>query len=181
MPHCKGETWCRQDAAKCRSWASEGWKVISTWEAATGCSIASGLMHILLYCSFKIATCTAHSQHRQIPFSCSPPRTPTVHILHHIPATRFQHLILPCILFRMAAVTSVVSGSVAAAPASATRLSWSAASAAAPAQFAPVRNVNLSGSRVVAVNATYSEVCVDELQVLATNFLKPLKITRRVM
>ena len=76
----------------------------------------------------------------------------------------------------MAAVTSVVSGSVAAAPVSATRLSSSAALATAPAQFAPVRNVNLTGSRVVAVNATYSEVWVDEPQVLASNFFKPLKL-----
>jgi hypothetical protein len=30
--------------------------------------------------------------------------------------------------------------------------------------------VNLSGSRVVAINATYSEVCVDEPQVPASIF-----------
>jgi hypothetical protein len=94
MPHCKGETWCRRNAAKCRSWAYEGWKAISTWEAPTGYSIASGLMHIPLYCSFKLATCTAHSQTQTIPLSCSPLRTPTVYISHHIPAPRFQHLIL---------------------------------------------------------------------------------------
>ena len=172
MPHCKGETWCRQNAAKCRSWASyECWKVISTWEAATGYSIASGLMHIPLYCSFKLATCTAHSQHTQFPSPALRFVYPqftfhTIFVLLLDFNTRFSLFIL----FKMAAVTSVVSGSVAAAPLSATRLSSSASSAAAPAQFAPVRNVNLSGSRVIAINATYSEVWVDQPQVPASIF-----------
>ncbi|KAG0581292.1 hypothetical protein KC19_4G240300 [Ceratodon purpureus] len=56
----------------------------------------------------------------------------------------------------MAAV-SMVSGSVVAAPLSATTLSSSAAFGASQTQFAPVCNVSSNGGRVVAVKASYSE------------------------
>ncbi|KAG0581286.1 hypothetical protein KC19_4G239700 [Ceratodon purpureus] len=56
----------------------------------------------------------------------------------------------------MAAV-SMVSGSVVAAPLSATTLSSSVAFGASQAQFAPVCNVSTNGGRVVAVKASYSE------------------------
>jgi len=55
------------------------------------------------------------------------------------------------------AATSMVSGSVVAAPLSATKLPSSAAFGASQAQFVPVCNVSSNGGRIVAVKASYSE------------------------
>ena len=68
---------------------------------------------------------------------------------------------------KMAALACGVSGSVAASPLSAASLSSAAAFATAPAQFAPLRNVNVSASRVVAVTASYSEVCFERLHIVS--------------
>lgn len=57
----------------------------------------------------------------------------------------------------MAAATAMASASVVAAPVSAHKLSSSAVFGASQTQFAPIRNVNVNNSRVVAITANYSE------------------------
>ena len=181
MPHCNGETWCSWKVAKWQSWASyEPGKSSQRGNQPLVTRSPIGSCGFRFIVPLKLATFTAHSQHKQFP-------SPALQLVHLQFIFHTKLLLLDFktwfslfILYKMAAVTSVVSGSVAAAPLSVTRLSSCATSAAAPAQFAPVRNVNLSGSRVLAVNATYSEVCVDLPRMVASNFWKPLKISRRI-
>lgn len=57
----------------------------------------------------------------------------------------------------MATMVAMASVSAVGAPVAANQLSSSAAFGASQGQFAPLRNVNVSGSRVVAVTAKYAE------------------------
>lgn len=57
----------------------------------------------------------------------------------------------------MAAMATMASVSVVGAPLAANQLSSSAAFGASQGQFAPLRNVNVNGGRVVAVTAKYAE------------------------
>lgn len=59
----------------------------------------------------------------------------------------------------MAATTVSACGSMVAAPVSVSNLSSAAAFGVSQAQFAPVRNVNARDGHVVAVTASYSQVC----------------------
>lgn len=70
----------------------------------------------------------------------------------------YRRILLFVDLDIMAATAAMASASIVAAPAAATKLSSSAAFGPSQAQFAPLRNVNVNGGRVVAVTANYSEV-----------------------
>lgn len=59
----------------------------------------------------------------------------------------------------MAATSFSTCGSVVAAPAPVSKLSSAAAFGGSQAQFAPVRNASARDGHVVAVTASYSQVC----------------------